>query len=390
MICWREFGIVCIVATTGLGCSNSPKAVASKPPAAPLQQNSSSEQTVQQQRQHPAPHSDPPPAAVAPAQNSPSPAPMKPVPAIQQTSASSSPPISFRTPEGGDVSLEGVCAVSEDSVACWDSGGAPNRDLEGRLLTTLSSNNGMHEFQLTFGKKNRFVVLRVANVTDWRAPSSLYVESVGPGDLNGRYGFPLVSPPASGLPPSGASPTPPSNVYRVAVDKSVTTTSALIRYVTRVAGSARLDVKPGASVQFAGETHKIVSIDKPSSPPRMSMERERWEIEMESTQLQKAGVEISIVPLDAAGHVIMHCDNRGNPLTEQQYQQLLKDLGQRSGAISPSQMVFPSPTTVIVSRSSDSSTTFTLFVDPKKITALKLEARMKKTATLTGIPLDPR
>ena len=252
-------------------------------------------------------------------------------------------------------------------------------------------------FSFQYGRKNRLIVFKTTRPNNGGPGGYLSVQGVG-FYTNGT-GFTSLNLDEPRMFNNAQSTFVQYQAHSVSEDKTATKTTARLSEFTSIAEHPTLQNKPGATVKFGGEVHTLVSIKKGVTAQVFlgdpeEQKQPKWTLTLRSTHNSPHPLSLSLVALDATGQPIAHVDDKGNPVSEEEYRKQMTEYQRkmetnyRQGI--RAQVTFPRFVPVIAYASSrDGSLSVILRVNPAKVAQFALNGGITRYIDITDIPLGP-
>jgi hypothetical protein len=309
---------------------------------------------------------------------------------------------SFKT-GGVTTEIEGICKISEDSVACWTPTGASHADLQKRVEESLTRERGMGgggNVRIAYKKKNRVVVVKTTHETSGISRQGASVNLMSVGDsMNGGDYINLY-----GLGDRSFEPGKPMSSYQarmVAAKPSERSTSAFFGVTEQSPKRTTLDLRKGATCSIEDAELAVVSIKKGSQVPGREngmyggfMGREGkaeiWTIEVKSKKATSK--------YHPSLYSEVFVDEKGNAVSREAYEKVMMNaMSMPRTAPKPGEPYTAPPrpryTQVMIQPlygSSGGSWYYIINANPSTVKQVTVMASRTRQVELKGIRLDPR
>jgi len=306
------------------------------------------------------------------------------------------------------IEVDGVCKVTEDTVACWKADGSKNKDLEERIEKSVSdTTHGFGgRFTVAYKKKNRVIVFKNTSAYGGSGGASIYISSVGENPYGGGDfgGFNLQTDSAPGQPVNTRY-----ECRSVAAEPGAKTTKARLQSTEIVVSGLLVQNKKGASVSHESAKVTVESTAKGNAlrgpmPGPMSggmggpMGGQPQNVWTVTFKVSGASPELhfSCGAADSQGRPIQWVDKSGKPVSQEEFSKWSQENNRIQSEAARAGKRLPPPQQKYFmaqggySSSSGSQLTMITQIDPKYISKFIVGATKTKTIDLTKIPLDPR
>lgn len=287
------------------------------------------------------------------------------------------------------IVVEAVCSLTESEVSCWDMDGKRNTAAEGLIKEAIARD--MEEpyrqgVQIRLGFKNRLLLVKTTRKMSMGGPSSYaYIQGAGSNPMGySGYGLNLRTE----SPRTMGGEDVRYETRMIAEKPTVNETRIRLNQTSHDPNTVEIPAKVGATVELAGYKVKIESIRVGAAQPGRPSEpgRKVWTVEISQTGSPAKKAMLNFMPMGDKNQMLSIVDKEGNPVPMDQYHNRLRDAG-RNGQ-RPRDFFIGSAMGGMMRTGENSQ--LTLYVNPAKIPAFRVQAHYSRIIDITGIPMDPR